>query len=62
MIHTGCTLSYPADWAVTNGYVKRVRVFALVETDYGTGSYPLPVWSYTEHGKRIALVCWEPRD
>jgi hypothetical protein len=50
MQHNGCTLSYPADWAVTNGYVKRVRVFALVETDgqeYGTERYPLPVWSYT---------------
>jgi hypothetical protein len=26
----GCTVDYPGTWALTNGYVRRVRVYALV--------------------------------
>lgn len=28
---TGCSVTYPSVWAITNGYVKRVQVYAAVE-------------------------------
>jgi hypothetical protein len=43
--HYGCTLNYPSTWAVTNGYVKSVRVYAAFEFGNVNQYYPLPAYS-----------------
>lgn len=48
----GCTVDYPSDWAITNGYVKKVRVFALVKakTRYeATGHIIYPTISSSDY-------------
>jgi hypothetical protein len=52
--YKGCSLNYPSDWAVTNGYVKNVKVYAIVQvrrvldTD-GIIQYPFPSNLYTNN-------------
>lgn len=41
----GCMLNYPSAWAITNGYVKSVRVYAAFEFGAVNQYYPLPSYS-----------------
>jgi len=52
--YKGCSINYPSDWAVTNGYVKNVKVYAILQVQRvldGNGiiQYPFPANGYTNN-------------
>ena len=56
----GCTVDYPGTWALTNGYVRRVRVYALVYERRGPPEDVM--WGGATARTGSAGPAWRPGD